>query len=50
MSFNGIKFATSVPGMIPWEIVVAYFVIATGLVFYFSRKIGLKGFSLVELV
>ena len=50
MSFNGIKFATSVPGMIPWEIVLAYFVIATGLVLYFSKKIGFKGFTTIDLV
>ncbi|BCU71550.1 hypothetical protein [Stygiolobus caldivivus] len=50
MTFNDIKFDTSIPGEIPWEIVVAYFVIATALTFYFSRKVGFSKFTTIDLV
>jgi hypothetical protein len=51
MSFNGIKADISVPGMIPWEIVVAYFLIALGFVIFYSKKSGgLKGFKTVDFV
>ena len=51
MGFNGIGADLSVPGMIPWEIIVAYFAIALGFVFYYSRKTGgLKGYKTVDFV
>ena len=51
MSFNGIEGNLSVAGMIPWEIVLVYFVIALGFVFYYSRKTGgFKGYKTVDFV
>ncbi|MCL4345934.1 MAG: hypothetical protein M1496_06215 [Candidatus Thermoplasmatota archaeon] len=51
MGFNGIGADLSVPGMIPWEIIVAYFAIALGFVLYYSRKTGgLKGYKTVDFV
>lgn len=51
MVLNGIEGNLNVPGMIPWEIIVAYFAIALGFVFYYSmRNGGLKGFKTVDFV
>ncbi|MGP6220371.1 hypothetical protein [Caldiplasma sukawensis] len=51
MSFNGIGAYTTVPGMIPWEIVVIYFALALGIVIYFYRRNkGLENFSTVDFV
>lgn len=51
MGFNGIEGAINVPGEIPWEIVVLYFVGALLFVVYYGRKTGgLKSFTTVDLV
>ncbi len=51
MGLNGIEGNLSVAGMIPWEIVIAYFAIALGFVFYYSKKTGgLKGYKTVDFV
>lgn len=50
MAFNGIKFDTSVPGMVPWEIVTIYFIVGLAVVFYFARRFGLKSFTTIDLV
>ncbi|MGP6207871.1 hypothetical protein ACNF42_07595 [Cuniculiplasma sp. SKW3] len=51
MGFNGINGDLNVPGMIPWEIIVAYFLIALGFVIFYSMKTGgLKGYKTVDFV
>ncbi len=51
MGFNGIKGEINVPGEIPWEIVVVYFVLALFFVFYIGKKYGgLKQFTTLDLV
>lgn len=51
MGFNGINADLSVPGMIPWEIIVAYFLIALGFVIFYSMKTGgLKAYKTVDFV
>ncbi len=51
MSLNGIQGNLNIAGMIPWEIVLAYFVIALGFVLYYSHKTeGLNGFKTVDFV
>ena len=50
MAFNGIKFDTSVPGEIPWEIVAAYFIIATAVTFYLARKGNFRKFTTIDFV
>lgn len=51
MSFNGIKGAVNVPGEIPWEIVLLYFILALAFVFYIGKKQGgLKKFTTLDLV
>lgn len=51
MGFNGIGGNLNVAGMIPWEIVLAYFALALFFVFYYSRKTGgLKGYKTADFV
>ncbi len=51
MGFNGIGGYLNSPGMIPWEIVVVYFVAVLVFVFAFSRKTGGEPkFKTVDLV
>ncbi|BCS93318.1 hypothetical protein [Metallosphaera javensis (ex Sakai et al. 2022)] len=51
MGFNGIEGAINVPGQIPWEIVVIYFIVAIFLAFYLGKRTGgLKAFTTVDLV
>lgn len=51
MGFNGIGGYLNSPGMIPWEIVVLYFVAATIFAFYYGRNHGAgPKFKTVDLV
>ncbi|TRN04829.1 hypothetical protein DJ530_00395 [Sulfolobus sp. E1] len=51
MVLNGIKAEINIPGEIPWEIVLAYFVLATVFVIYIAKvKGGLKQFSTLDIV
>ncbi len=51
MGFNQIGGYTNVPGEIPWEIVVVYFLAATATAFYLGRRGGgLRRFSTLDLV
>ncbi|MEM3324248.1 MAG: hypothetical protein QW494_07470 [Metallosphaera sp.] len=51
MGFNGIKAEVNVPGQIPWEIILIYFIAAVLLALYFGKKTGgLKSFTTVDLV
>ncbi|AAK42046.1 hypothetical protein SULI_13465 [Saccharolobus solfataricus] len=50
MGFNGIKFDTSVPGMIPWEIVVAYFILTPLVVYGLSRRLVKSSFTTIDFV
>jgi hypothetical protein len=51
MAFNGIKGDLNAPGMIPWEVVVLYFVLVLIFVFYIGKKGGgLKSFKTIDWV
>lgn len=51
VAFNGIGGYTNAPGMIPWEFVAIYFVVAFGIVFVLGRRGGgLRRFSTMDLV
>lgn len=51
MGFNGIKGLVNVPGQLPWEVVLIYFIAALFFVFYFGKKTGgLKSFTTIDLV
>jgi len=51
MGFNGIKGVLNAPGMIPWEIVVIYFLGAVVVALYLGKKTGgLRTFKTIDLV
>lgn len=51
MAWNGIEGALNVPGMIPWYIVVTYFVVALIFVFVWGKRTGgLRNFTTTDLV
>ncbi|BCU67613.1 hypothetical protein HS7_10500 [Sulfolobales archaeon HS-7] len=51
MGFNGIDGDVNVPGMIPWEVIVAYFVVAIAVAVVIGKKTGgLKAFTTLDLV
>jgi|GEM_PF-225236 hypothetical protein len=51
LAFNGISGAVGVPGQIPWEIIVAYFLIALAVAFVLGKKTGgLGSFTTLDYV
>ncbi|MEM0118763.1 MAG: hypothetical protein QXV32_10005 [Conexivisphaerales archaeon] len=51
MTFNGIKGLVGVPGQIPWEIIVGYFIVALAVAFVLGKKTGgLGAFTTLDYV